>query len=710
MIIAFDFETHLIETVESPKPVCVSWDGFYSEPQPRGVAVGEMMRVFVNKLFDTALKNDSVKIIGQNLKFDLGVAFHHFPETKPKIFKLLDRGQLHDTMIREQLLELSRTGRLQGKEFNLAFMARKYLGKDLSALKQGADVWRLRYAELEYVPLDEWPKEAYDYALGDAVDTRAIYIKQEEFKRPTGWGSIGGEALQVKSDFCLQLITQRGIKADTRRLGELEKTVEEALEPAKKFLLDNGFAYWKKTKGVTSFSKRRKKLQTHIAEEYPELITLTDKGTAKMRKKYGDIDNVFGRFNQGSMLSTERNDFIGSVQCNGEVLENLPQDDVIANWREYMALEKIKTTFIPRLRNADIVFAPYRNLKETGRTSSYTRSNFPSLNIQQIPRTGGVRDIFIPRPGFVMATIDYSAIELACVAHTMKELFGKSKMFDLVNSGDTPIDLHAYVGNALYNADQKLPLEQLNFKEFSDLKRKNPKIYKKYRDRGKPIGLGYFGGLGEKTMCAVSRGLGIPMTLAQAEEGRRIHSEIFPEIFDYLGWRKKRDGMGHPRRFEKGWVRKQQVEESKWGYAYSANGRYRAGCTYCSCANGRSMQSLAADGLKEAIFLCVRACEDPEFLGGQYNDCFVLFEVHDEIAFELPCSRTPGAQPHSGSDPLAMAKIKMQKFEELMIEGMQKVIPTVRVTVEGGLQERWTKDDSKHLFTHKMWRNRKDGS
>mgnify|MGYP001948669509 CR=1 FL=1 len=102
----------------------------------------------------------------------------------------------------------------------------------------------------------------------------------------------------------------------------------------------------------------------------------------------------------------------------------------------------------------------------------------------------------------------------------------------------------------------------------------------------------------------------------------------------------RRDGLRHPKKGQGGWVRDQQIDpESKYGYAYEVNGRYRAGCTYCSCANGRAMQSLAADGAKEAIFLTTRACYDPEFMGGQFNDCHPVWFIHDEIGFEIPEGR-----------------------------------------------------------------------
>lgn len=684
-ICGFDFETFLIEGCESPQPVCLSWD----DGETRGVVAGmDDMYDKLVEMFDRSLSDRKHLLVAHNTKFELGVIFSHFPELRSDIFELLSRGQFRDTMIREQLLELSTSGRINGKQYTHAALTKTYQGIDISASKT-EDSWRLRYGELWGKLIEEYPKEAYDYSLADSTQCRTNYIAQEIRKRPDGYGSIGTDTLQVKSDFCLQLITQRGIEINLDRLASVKTSAVEQLIPTKKFMLDCGLAQLKTTKGVTKLVKKRGVLQKHIADSFPDTIRLTEGGAAKLKKKYQVSESqAIDAFNAGLLTCEEElKDFYSSIATAGDFLEELANTPMIEAWKDYMFLEKAISTYIPRMEQSRVLYPPYRNLKETGRTSSYVSKSFPSLNIQQIPRKGNFRECFVPRKGMTFGVIDYASIELSCVAQALTDLGIPSQILKLINSGDKPIDMHAYVGCALYCNDNGRPFD---FEMFCALKKTDPKTYKRYRTAGKPIGLGYFGGLGHKTMRMVSRSQGAPLTEDEAIEGRKIHANIFPEIIDYLGWRKCRDGMSHPKKGQGGWVRDQQIDpDSKYGYAYQVNGRYRAGCTYCSCANGRAMQSLAADGAKEAIFLTTRACYDPEFMGGQFNDCYPVWFIHDEIGFEIP----------KGS----MAKLKMRGLERLMIQGMQVVLPKVRVAVEGCLMDFWSKDDSHASHVEKVW-------
>lgn len=691
-MIAFDLETYLIEGCRSPKPVSLAWYGAWGWTEPSGVkSTGDEggLEAQLERLIDAGLAGEI--LIGQNLTFDLGCIFWWYPKFRSKIFRLLELESFRDTMIREKLFALSTTGRVDECKASLADLVSKYLGRDISKFKKGEDVWRLRYSELDGIPVALWPKEATDYALLDVELTYKVFKAQSVIFRKTGYGSAGTEGLQIKSAFSLQLITQRGILLNQAKLLEIEKQTQDILAPLGNLLVEKGFAWWNKE---FKLSKRKKKLQEHLLTNFSSFIKVTEKSWAKFKKEFSgvELDEALLDVDLKGAESVYFNKLCSAVKVDGSSLEEIPGDEIINSWLSFMEHEKILTTYLPRLKGETYVYPPYRNLKETGRTSSYCTEKFPSINIQQIPRDGQLRNLFIPRTGFLMGTVDYHAIELACVADRMYNLFGdKSEMYRIINSGDKPVDMHAYVGSALYAADLNI---NVNFDDFCKLKTADPPLYKKYRNRGKPIGLGYFGGLGEETMVMVAKGQGVSMTVEDALAARSVHAKLFPEIVYYIGYRDKRDWKLYPDlKEEKGWVRNQLVDNGYWGYSYDCNGRYRGGCTYCSCANGFSMQSPAADGFKEAIFRCVRACYDPSYLGGQLNGNHVIAEIHDELVFELK---------EDGNE-----KLYLEKFEELMIEGMQTSIKNVRVTVEGSLSRMWDKKEENHLWTNKKWKDAK---
>jgi DNA polymerase I-like protein with 3'-5' exonuclease and polymerase domains len=315
-----------------------------------------------------------------------------------------------------------------------------------------------------------------------------------------------------------------------------------------------------------------------------------------------------------------------------------------------------------------------------------------------MPRDGGIRECYLPDNDEVLIACDYAALELCSVAQCMYDIFGKSKMRDLLNEGKEPTDIHAIMGAYLYAADRGINPDVELFKQLKDT---DPKTFKEYRTRGKPVGLGFFGGLGASTMVKVARGQGVKMTEEEAMDARRIHAKLFPEVVDYLGYNTKRDDEYQAIKGG-GWLESAATEFSLNPYgqytplkfAYSVNGRYRNNCTYCSCANGRSMQSPSADGAKESIFLITRACFDEtrgNILFGSKPKAF----IHDEII--ISCG---------GSDE--EQKEKAKELGRLMQVGMQLVMPNVRITTEAGLMDRWSKDEDTHLWTHKSWTDVKE--
>lgn len=643
---ALDLETYLISDENPlPKPVCLSWWNL-DDPEDHGVSANHFsnnapsMKLSLEYFLGTGVWEDEEQkeLIWQNgYAFDLPVIYTHFPQLRERLLQTLNEGWHKDTKIRQQLYDLSTKGQIKRKGYSLATMAKQYLGKDLDKWKKGDDIWRLRYSELDGVPVENYPKEALEYCLLDVEVLAGVYKGQEAIRQSEGYGSMNTEALQIKAGFALSLATAKGIQVNKQRLDEFEHTIDSQLDPLKLKLMELGFADTKATKkkdtGLTTFryTKKNKLFLDYLQNNYPDYVSRTE--ATKTHPK-------------------------GQIRVDEEALLEYPEDEVIKTRLEMSLLEKYKGTYCKNIRKANgLLRANYDILKETGRTSSF---------IQVMPREGGVREIFEPREGHVFATIDYAAIEACSIAQTAKDLNLGSTLLDYLNHGNSPRDYHSLLGHLWYAYENS---EEPNIEAFEKGRKTNKKM-KEARNDSKPVGLSEWGGVGLEKRVKICKGQGRDLTIEQVETATRLYEEAVPEKRVYL----------------KDWVNQQKLSgDFDYAYAYTVNGRYRNRCTYCACANGRAMQSPAADGAKEAIWQCFLLLEDRGY------GSFVGF-VHDELIFELRKDKAEEAS---------------QELAKAMCLGMQKILPNVRISTEWGIMDRWTKDESLFLASGKVWNDPK---
>ena len=62
------------------------------------------------------------------------------------------------------------------------------------------------------------------------------------------------------------------------------------------------------------------------------------------------------------------------------------------------------------------------------------RTSCAKPNLQQLPKSGGVRECFVARPGALLCSVDYNQLELCTLAQVCLEAFGpgSSKMADAI--------------------------------------------------------------------------------------------------------------------------------------------------------------------------------------------------------------------------------------------------------------------------------------
>jgi DNA polymerase I-like protein with 3'-5' exonuclease and polymerase domains len=651
--IAIDFETHLIgNEAVFPKPVCLS------------AYTGSEAFLFNNdearKFLAEHLNVDI--LIAHNAVFECGVIITHYPELAEKVFAALDNGLIYCTKVNEALWNIQREKAMM--KLTLADLVQHYFDTDISATKT-ADAWRLRYSELDGIPISEWPKEAVEYAIDDSIWAYKTKQKQKYIN----------QQLALKSAVFLNIMGATGFSIDNERVLLLEKEIWEYLTPRYDFLVKEGFCDY-----IARQKQPRKQIKKLKA--YVEDLGVTLQYTTK-----------------------------GGVATSGEAISAYLTEQpnpVLQAFSELSRYEKILTSYVSRLKSAKKIYSQYSTTKNTGRTSSSASKLFDSINIQQIPRavegvSYDVRNCFVPREGFKVCSIDYSGLELCSAAHQLFTTLKYSCMRDALNEGDKPTDMHSKLA---------AKLKGISYEEFMEHKSE----YKDARQKAKPINLGFPGGIGYDTMRHLMWKDGIKTRFEILETSKNkqdlnyylfnLHApdvrikrlnkseyalvqdelvllkrymfELYPELEQFL----KETHL----KFLTGKMKFKKNEFDEWEeepmYMYDTHGFKRDWCTYTALCNGFLMQTPSAVGAQKAVNkVCREFYSEPDIIPQSF--------IHDEIVFEV----------REGRYDL------VERAAYIMIEEMQTVLSSVRIAVEASISDYWQKADG--FWTKSFWRNPK---
>lgn len=705
-VIGFDTETHRIAAEHvAPKLVCVSaairqgdkWSGSLAS-----TGDGNDIKELVDSLFSGQGK-DAIKV-ACNAKFDLTVLCNHDPSLFPVIFQQLEDGRISDVIIREKLMNLTESGDLENGrtpdgvgyriKYDLASLVQKYIGTDISASKTESDSWRLNFSELDGIPTDKWPEEAQTYAADDAKFVVDVYTAQEvrrqDILKRIGHDPFAVEAFRVAVDFALGLMTCWGMCVDPEAKKQIEEMLVKELAPEKlNLLIDTGILV-----PATPERPHAKGAKNHAADCPdpktcncpPKMVKGTEESiNTKKLKAY--VEQLAKGNPEIKLAYTEPSEKFpeGQLQVDRKFLEEYWHlDPVLEQYRHRQKLQKLVTTELPRMNNADgttarIVHPCYDVLKETGRTSSFATDTYPSFNGQNVdPRARGC---YIPRPGNLLLGADYSQMELGTAAQTCLELFGESVLAEVINSGRDP---HAYLGAVLaYSLDAgfREVCDEMGvcdaeavFAAFMELK-DDPAtvdIYKKYRKFAKPTGLGYPGGLGPKTFIQYAKAtFGVQVDMDTATQLREIWREAFPEMVKYHEWINTQIDPNH--------VDVDADGQKAKRYCYtSPMGMYRANAAFCAAANGKALQTPSAEGALLAVFNVVRASYDPTMGSVLYGVFRPILFIHDEIIGEISEESNYG--------------LLADELTCIMARAMMVITPNVSASANAVLMRRWSKD------------------
>lgn len=574
MTIALDSETHLIYPGnQAPTLVCNAWadasgSGVHHHADPE-------LRYHVF----TALEKEHC--VFHNAPFDLAVYGRKWPEVVPQIFEALDEDRIHDTGMREKLLDLlqgkfrweeDEDGKVSVRLYSLFDITKRRLDRILDK-----DTWRLRYHDLYYLPIEEWPKGALEYVTADAEVTLQIFNQQALAPPET----LANEAAQVRAHWALHLISCWGIRTDIAAIDRLEARVLEEIETIRDALIE---AKLVREDG----SRDMKRTVARMLEVCPrENLILTNTAQTMILEGEASVDEILEKAPQvGKWVSVSMDATLASG------------DTTLQKFSRYSQLQNLLRGSVEHFRTGTVIpiQCRYEPLMETGRTSAR------GPNMQNPRRAEGVRECFVPRDGCVFVACDYSMAELHTLAQVCLDLFEYSQLAEALNAG---VDVHLLLGSDLLHMDYERAVDLLDTDgDVADA-----------RQIAKAGNFGFPGGCSAARFCDIAKAWGLELDVRDAARLRNLWFARWPEMrqyFDHINNSVADNGYF--------WVRQVRVD------------RIRTRCTYTSACNSY-FQGLAADGAKAALY---QVAKEQHTEGSDLFGSRTVNFVHDEIIIEVP--------------------------------------------------------------------------
>jgi DNA polymerase-1 len=695
--VGFDCETWLIRPGQlAPPMVCLSlacWDSVWlyhvdpelsPEPVPLFPTSVEPPAKTAKEAFRWLLQQESA--YGLNVAYDVAVCLAQWPDMFPEVFEAYDAGRVIDVGLCQQLIDNAH-GKMKVMQaiygYSLMGLERRWLRKDRSAQKEGGMGWRLRYRELHGVPLSEWPKDAVEYAIEDAVGARDIGNAQ--------WNSedrcyMQDAPAQSRSAFALQLMMCWGVKTDATKIETLRAFADKKYWEISHKLADAGDGRLVRGMDVIKrnmmwtkdlVAARTRMLQVCRDQSLP--IQLTDTGYKKFVKYLRDngAEDKEQDCTPEGVFSGE--DLLKYVSIDEDACQRTGDETLMSFSLRSQLHTLIYTHVEDLLKGTDTPIQPrYATMVESGRTSC-SKGKREAVNgfqfqnpkraymwvppgetksVPLFPPGIGVRECFIARPGTLFADNDFSGLELCTGAQACIDLVGYSKLGDALNAG---IDPHLDFGATLMGVSYE-----------EALSRKHEKEVKHHRQLAKIANFGLPGGLGVRGVMGFSRGYGVTLTEDEAKQLKSNWFDKYPEWRDYFTWIRQQLEM----EIEADGDNEHEVRINMRGaFEQLRVGRVRGKCRFTEMAN-TAFQGLGADVAKRALWAVAVRCYMRVPGSTLYGVRPVGF-IHDEILAEVLRE---------------MAHEQAFEMAQVMVDAGNTLLPNVPVKCVPALSQYWCKD------------------
>lgn len=360
------------------------------------------------EIFRPLYENPSILKVGQNIKYDYEVL---------RKYGIDIQGEMFDTMIAHYLIQPE-------LRHNMDFMAETLLHYHTVHIEEligpaGKNQKNMR---------DLDPQDVYEYAAEDADITlqlkEVLEPKLQEVGAVQLFHDIEMPLVRVLADMELS-----GVRLDTTSLKETEQI----------------------------FNERMKQYEEHAYELAGKQFNISSP------KQVGEI-----LFDTMHIVEKPKKTKSGQYVTSQDVLEQLrPNAPIIADILNYRALKKLLGTYVEALPKLINIHTGHIHTSFNQAVTSTGRLSSSDPNLQNIPvrEDDGkeIRKCFIPEPGCLFFSADYSQIELRIMAH----LSGDEHMIEAFCSG---MDIHRATAAKIWHIDpedvsdaQRKKAKQANF-------------------------------------------------------------------------------------------------------------------------------------------------------------------------------------------------------------------------------------------------------
>ncbi len=508
------------------------------------------------------LEDASRPKLGQHVKYDRHVFANHGIEV---------HGYTHDTMLQSYVLEVH-------KPHGLSSLAERHLGRSGLSFEDlcGKGAHQICFDQVDI-------ERATQYSCEDADMTLAVH--QTLWPRLLGEDKLRGiYELEMQSSEALYRVERNGVLIDAPTLAAQSHEL----------------------------GQRILQLETEAHALAGQPFNLSSP------KQIGEI------FFTQLGLPVIKKTATGTPSTDEEVLEKLAEDYPLpAKILEHRGLVKLKGTYTDKLAQLALprsgrVHTHYAQaVAVTGRLSS----NDPNLqNIPiRTPEGRRVREAFVAPPGHVIASADYSQIELRIMAH----ISGDAALLLAFHDG---MDVHRATAAEVFG----IPTSQVSSEQ---------RRYAKVINFGLIYGMSAYG---------LARSLGIDNTAAKNFVER--YFERYPGVKHYMdNTRQLAKAQGY---VETVFGRRLYLPEIN-----SPNGPRRSGAE--RAAINAPMQGTAADLIKMSMV------KIQQVLDAEQRGTRMIMQVHDELVFEVPEAEVPWVRSEVPRLMAAVAHLKVPLLAEV---------------------------------------------
>ena len=717
-IVGFDTETFLIShTGEVPRLVC----GTFALPETPCVDLFKNRLVEVtDDLLDQTLILDAKATVEKfkellsrrdyiiaihNAQFDLLVLLKQDFSLLVPIVKALKDGRIVCTAIAQAMMNASLPSLHMHSQVSLLESMKPYLSEDkykhLKKIKDGEKSKkvddtptlfddqpkkkgsiRTSFGDLIDTPIDEWDEIAVAYAKEDAIFARALLYTQ--------WGKscrlASNKAMhfledvprQTYADFVLAFASvYTGIHLDRTMHATADRELEIRQAELATQIVGKGYMI----KDKDGYKIPPKPLQDQFVQIYDKL-----KVAKKDRKLTtgGDISI--------DEEATENLIFLMNKASGEDFKDILETLDLIDEYRD---ITKQRNTYLKNFAKAFDCEDHRLRYRFKGYGAGTGRTSSSEPNLQNLPRSGSVRNVIRASKGHILGLCDYSNAEMRTLSQIHLDE-GRDSILAKRYKDDPNFDPHLFVSAPFCGVTYEQAIEY-----YGDKKHPLYKDLKEKRNLAKVLNFGLAGGLGVKSFISYAKGYGFKganiLKFHEVDKSIKAWKQVYSEMVDYFKVRAERAPKD-----EEIYRRNLAWDDGAFRsvYQYPRSNRFRFCDGYTNGCNS-PFQGMASDGAKNALILVFEECMFSK-LSPLFGSRIVCF-IHDEIIIEIPVSDIDTEHyTQQGKDAV-------DRLSQLMKQGMEIMTPDIQAVCETTLSYRWdkeahspTKSDRQQVYVSKV--------